>query len=107
MKAFKSRPLDSDCRICGSFNSSPLGIARAITKDVLESEALHSHQGYEYYFFIKGKAELLINNKVLIVKAGDVILVEPGEKHRVKKVIEEIDYMTIKTNSDPSDKVSY
>lgn len=105
MKRYKSKQYLKDCRICGSFNESPLAMARAVTKKVLESEKLHSHKnGFEYYIFLKGKAELMVEDKKIKVSEGDIILVEPGEKHKLNKVIEEVDYITIKTNPDLSDK---
>lgn len=95
MKRFKSRKYEKDCRIC----KSPLAIARAVTKDVLESEKLHSHEkACEYYIFLKGKAKLEVEGKIVTAVADDVILIEPGEKHKIKKVAKEIDYITIRTS---------
>lgn len=96
MKRYKSQENEKDCRICGDFNGAPLNIAKAVTDSVLEKETLHAHDGYEFYIFLKGKAEIEVNDKIIQVEKGDVILVEPGEKHRVLNILEEIDYISIK-----------
>lgn len=96
MKRYKSKEYKKDCRICGDFNDAPLKIARAITGNVLERETTHSHHGFEFYMFLKGKAELEVEDKVIVVEKGDVILIESGENHRILNVLEEIDYITIK-----------
>jgi mannose-6-phosphate isomerase-like protein (cupin superfamily) len=96
MKRYKSKETEKDCRICGPFNGSPWSVARARTKKVLFSEKLHLHDSCELYFFLKGKAKIQIDSETINVKKGDVVLVEPGEKHMVKQIIEEVDYITIK-----------
>lgn len=97
MKRLKTREYEKDCRITGKFNNCTLSIARAVTKEVLPNEKIHSHfNTTEYYIFLRGKAEMLINNDVIEVSKGDVLVIEPGETHKVNKVIEEIDYITIR-----------
>ena len=98
MKRYKSKEYEKDCRICGDFNDAPLKIARAITNRLLEREAAHTHQGFEFYIFLKGKAELEIEDKVIPGEKGDVILVEAGEHHRVLNILEKVDYITIKNS---------
>jgi len=96
MKRYKSKEYEKDCRICGDFNNAPLKIARAVTSSVLEKEVVHSHKGYEFYLFLKGRAELEVEGEVISVKKGDIILVESGENHRMVNILEETDYITIK-----------
>lgn len=96
MKKFTSGLTEENYKICGKDKGSPLAISRVITDKVFANEELHTHDTYEFYMFVKGKAEMEINGKIIQVAAGDVILVEEGEKHRVTKVIEEIDYICIK-----------
>lgn len=96
MKRYKSKEYEKDCRICGDFNNAPLGIARAVTNKVLPREIIHKHEGFEFYIFLKGKAEMEIEGSLISVKKGDVILVEAGENHRVTNILEEIDYITVK-----------
>lgn len=106
MKKYKSNEYEQDCRICGHYNNSPLNIARAVTAAVLENEKLHYHESdYEYYFFIRGKGILLINEVEHSYETGDVILVEPGEKHKMLAIIEETDYITIRSNVKLGNKI--
>ena len=44
----------------------------------------HSHQGQEeVYYFTKGRGSMQIDDKTFPVEAGDVILIDSGEFHRV------------------------
>lgn len=106
MKKYFTKEFELDTRVCGFFNESPLAITRTHITKPLESEKLHSHNiSHEYYIFLKGKARIVIDDKIITVKAGEVILAEPNEKHKILEVIEPIDYITIKTTNDPSDKI--
>lgn len=97
MKKFRTKEYENDCRITEEFNNCTLAIARAVTKDVLPQEKMHSHLNTtEYYIFLKGRAEMLVNNKIVNVTQGDVLVIEPGEIHKVNKIIEEIDYIAIR-----------
>lgn len=105
MKKFSTKEYEKDCRITGEFNGCTLAIARAITKEVLPQEKMHTHlNATEYYIFLRGKAEMLVNNNVVEVAQGDVLVIEPGEIHKVSKIIEEIDYIAIR-DSTSEDKI--
>lgn len=41
----------------------------------------HSHNYYEFYFFLQGAISMHIENKVYPLKAGDIILIPPGISH--------------------------
>ena len=97
MKRLKTKEYEKDCRIAGKFNNSTLAIARAVTKEVLPNENIHSHlKATEYYIFLKGRAEMQVNGNSFEVSGGDVIVIEPGENHKVGRIIEEVDYITIR-----------
>lgn len=92
-------------KLAGGFNNSTLAINRVITGDVLSREKYHSHpKANEYYVFLKGKAEMLINDSVIEVSEGDVLLVEPGETHKVNKVVEEAEYIVVRDCIDENEK---
>jgi mannose-6-phosphate isomerase-like protein (cupin superfamily) len=98
MKRFTYDP--PNVGICGLWNSSPYRIARACILEVLPSEQLHHHSKVpEYYIFLRGEAEMEINGEITVVKSGDVLMIEPGETHRLVRIIEELDYMTIKEDA--------
>ncbi|GEM_PF-1865313 len=97
MRKLKTREYEKDSRIAGKFNGLPLAIARPVTKEVHPKESVHYHQkATEFYIFLRGKAEMQVNNELVQVSAGDVLVIEPGEKHKISKIIEEVDYITIR-----------
>ncbi len=105
MQKYSFREFEDDCRVCGKFNNSPLPIARAVRKEVSSHETEHYHKNcYEYYLFLSGKAEMQINGNSIEVKKGDVILIEPDEEHKITKISEELDYITIRSSND-DDKI--
>ncbi len=105
MKKFFTEDLGEDCGICGPEDGCSLKVARAMTKKVLDKETLHFHKsGTEYYFFISGKVLMVIGEKTIEAKKGDLIIVDPGENHMVKKIVEEADYIVVNTDPDPKDR---
>lgn len=97
MKILKTREFEKDCRIAGSFNGSTLAIARAVAKEVLPGEKEHfHHSATEYYIFLRGKAEISVGDDSIEVSGGDVLVIDPGEIHRIIRIIEEIDYITVR-----------
>ena len=49
-----------------------------------KSTSGHSHPGQEeVYIFVRGSGTMELNDKKIIVKEGDIVLVEDGKYHRV------------------------
>ena len=48
----------------------------------LSSVNVHTHNYYEFYFFMEGNVDILINDKIYPVQPGDVILIPPETAHR-------------------------
>lgn len=44
--------------------------------------ALHSHDYYEIFFFLEGAISLEMNDKILSLKHGDIVIIPPKIKHR-------------------------
>ena len=42
----------------------------------------HSHNYYEFYFFLEGNVSLHVKEKVYSLSHGDLVLIPPGTKHR-------------------------
>lgn len=42
----------------------------------------HSHDYYEFYFFLEGNVNIVIENKSIHVKPGDFLIIPPGVVHR-------------------------
>lgn len=84
----------------------PFKMARAIITEPLKAEVLHSHNvGDEMYFFISGGAEMEVNGEKYTCQGGDMVIVGPGEEHRITKVHKPVDYFVFNTHSEPDDKV--
>ena len=70
---------------CGYWNGSPIEIA--LTADVLmrvpAGETYHYHEFHEYYVVLHGRATLCVEGEVVSLAAGIVVMVQPGERHRV------------------------
>ena len=49
----------------------------------LKDVALHHHGFYEIYFLLTGDVTYLIENKIIHVMPGDVLLIPPGVQHQV------------------------
>ncbi|EJW99933.1 AraC family transcriptional regulator, partial [gut metagenome] len=43
----------------------------------------HAHNYYEFYFFLEGNVEMLIDKQPYTLQYGDVILIPPGISHKV------------------------
>ncbi|MCX6803742.1 MAG: cupin domain-containing protein [Candidatus Diapherotrites archaeon] len=66
----------------------------------------HSHKKInEYYIVTKGSFEILINEKRLSVKKGQVLFVEPGEVHGIIKTSPNLKCFLIKWPSIKDDKL--
>ena len=92
--------------ICEIENNSRLKINKVITNKVLLTDKIHYHpEGDEYYICLKGKAKLEIENRIVDISKGEIILVYSGEKHKVIEIIEEIEFFVIRTNNKVNDKI--
>ncbi|MCR5107444.1 MAG: AraC family transcriptional regulator [Lachnospiraceae bacterium] len=45
---------------------------------------IHTHPYYEFYFFLEGHAEMIVEQTHYILSYGDIIVVPPGTPHGVK-----------------------
>ncbi|OGV88623.1 hypothetical protein A2Z41_02095 [Microgenomates group bacterium RBG_19FT_COMBO_39_10] len=94
----------------GDYGEIPIGISlTTINEDNLDEskDTKHYHQkGYEFYFTIKGKAIIEIKDKEVVLDKNHLIMVEPGEKHYVKKILKTpFSVLSISTLKDKTDKV--
>lgn len=48
----------------------------------LKPVGIHDHNYYEFYFFLGGDVSIEISSKIYALKAGDMILIPPGTRHR-------------------------
>ena len=48
----------------------------------LDKVKLHSHNYYEFYFFLEGNVKMQIGESIYNLKYGDIILIPPNIPHR-------------------------
>lgn len=91
---------------CGHWNGSPLEIGEGFLRSVPESEVRHMHPYHEYYVVLEGEAVLEVEGKRVPLRAGSVVMVEPGEWHEVVAVSEQgARWVIIKERSEPDSKI--
>lgn len=94
--------------LCGHWGS-PLEIGvTSLLKEVPKAERYHDHDYHEYYLVLEGSAELGVEGETVPMTAGAVIMVQPGERHRVLSVDPEtnVRWVIIKQRSEPDSKHS-
>jgi len=94
----------------GDYGEIPISVSlTTINKNNVSKgkDTRHFHkEGHEFYFTIKGKAIIEIEGKEVILDKDCLVMVEPGEKHFVKKVLEmPFSVLTICTVKKKNDKV--
>jgi mannose-6-phosphate isomerase-like protein (cupin superfamily) len=92
---------------CGHWNGSPVEIGvTSVLKQIPGTEVYHYHDYHEYYVVLEGRAELVVEAQTVPLTAGTVVMVHPGEKHRVSWVDPEVGvrWVIIKQHSVPNSK---
>jgi mannose-6-phosphate isomerase-like protein (cupin superfamily) len=96
---------DSPAWVCGHWNGSPLAIGTGLRSEVGTGEVRHHHPYREYYVVLEGAAVLEVEGVVVDLRAGMVIMVEPGERHMVVSVDEAgARWVVIQERSEPNAK---
>ena len=72
--------------ICGYWNGSPLEIGTGLRVEVGAGEVMHHHPYREYYIVLGGEAELCVEAEQVPIRAGMVVMIEPGERHMVTAI---------------------
>ena len=84
MKLFDIEAIEGMKKVCSLKEGSPLKIYRITYPRIWNGDDWHFHpQGYEYYIPLTGQITVLVESKEVIVCAGEMLCVYPGEKHRV------------------------
>ena len=87
----------------GPWNSAvpvPVGYAN---KGVNESH--HHAQMFEIYLVARGTSTAVINQQIVHLQAGDMLVVEPGEMHTFSHSSDDYFHFVIQTPFIPGDKV--
>lgn len=96
---------DTPAWVCGHWNGSPIEIGLGFRSDTGPHEVRHHHPYCEYYVVLEGSAVIEVGTKHVPVRAGMVLMVEPGERHQVLSVGEGgARWVAIKERSEPNSK---
>jgi hypothetical protein len=92
---------------CGYMNESPLEIIW--TRHQMElppGNDYHYHPYHEYYIILAGRGALLVDGREVPMEANTVLIIAPGERHRVLWVdpAQGIQWIVIKERSAPNTK---
>jgi mannose-6-phosphate isomerase-like protein (cupin superfamily) len=91
---------------CGHWNGSLVEIGEGRLTAVPPSEARRKHPYHEYYVVLEGEAELEVNGLTFPIKAGMVIMVEPGEWRQIISIGDGgARWVIIKERSQPNSKI--
>lgn len=93
--------------LCGHWNDSPVEIGlTGVMKSVPHGEVYHFHDYHEYYVILNGKGTLNVEGGDVPLEAETVVMVRPGERHRVTWIDPEagIQWVVIKEKSVPNSK---
>ncbi len=94
--------------VCGHWNGSPVEVLiSAIFRAVPASEVNHYHEYHEYYVVLHGRATLRVEGEDVPLMAGTVVMVQPGERHRVTWVDPDggVQWVVVKERSVPDGKI--
>ncbi len=72
-----------------------------------QSEAYHYHEFHEYYVVLRGRATLCVEGSDVPLEAGMVVMMQPGEKHRLIWVDPDygVQWIVVKERSAPDGKI--
>lgn len=89
---------DKGCSIT-LVHAKPLGVP--------SGEKLHFHtQDSEYFFVIHGAIKVLVEGEIIEVTANKCLETQPKEKHKIISVENNTEYLVIRTNTLPGEKVT-
>ena len=60
----------------------------------------HTHDFYEYYVFVSGRAQHTINDQQYVNHGGDVVLILPGERHSLTRQTPKIELFCVSVRCD-------
>jgi len=92
----------------GDYGEIPVGIsyAEVTPKDEIQDRNHYHKKGHEYYFVIQGKGILNVEGKEVLLEHNNLVMLDPGEKHFLKKAIETpFHYFVACSVDDKNDKV--
>lgn len=59
---------------------------------VLPKVDIHTHDYYEFYFFLEGNVQIQVGGEMFAVRYGDMMLIPPGLSHRTVIINQDVPY---------------
>lgn len=83
---------------------SPGALVQIVTMAPRERIPPHVHQtSVEVYYVLRGECELEVNGERHPLRAGDLLLMEPGDVHALANGKEPFELLVFKTNAEAGD----
>jgi len=92
----------------GNYGEIPVGVSFAtINENGVNGDRLHYHKkGFEFYITTQGSGIIEINDKEIELTNEQMIMVEPGEKHKIKSAKETpFSFFVFCTTKEKEDKI--
>ena len=90
----------------GYDNNCPFTLVHAVSPALTEAEKLHYHsQDTEYFLVLHGKIKVEVEGNVIEVNANACLETLPKEKHKIVFIDENTEYLVVRTNTLPGEKV--
>jgi len=84
--------------------NSPVPVAVGYANEGIDLRHYHE-QMYEVYLVARGHSTAVVNDQTIALKAGDLLVIEPGETHTFIESSAEYLHFVIHTPFVPGDKV--
>ena len=73
--------------------------------DKLIDQSHYHKRVHEYYIVVSGSMKMIVEGKEILIKAGNILYVEPKEKHMISGGNKELKCFLIKWPHIPDDKI--
>ena len=88
------------------FNDGSLPIQMRIIQGHEINSVEHYHKAmHEYFFLLQGSAKILVNGNIYESAKGDLLVVKPGESHRIIGYSPDMQLLLLMPPPIPADKV--
>lgn len=73
---------------------------------ITPKEKLHYHtKDSEYFYVLQGELKVNVGGKRTSIKKGECLEAQPGEKHKIISLKKDTEYIVVRTNLLPGEKV--
>ena len=106
MKLLKSTPIAKGITYSAGYDKDCSVMIVHTKPTAAPSEKFHYHtKDSEYFYVLLGKLELDVEGKRICIKKGECLEAQPGEKHNIISLEKDTEYIVVRTNLLPGEKV--